>query len=37
VDLLEKRGLPADESGKNVIEAGAGSYPGAQGSKEEES
>jgi len=37
VDLLEKRGLPAAESGVNVIEAAAGSQPVAQRSEEEKS
>lgn len=37
VDLLEKRGLPAEESGEKFIEANTGSQPEAKGSKEEES
>ena len=37
VDLLEKRGLPAEESGEKFIEATTGSQPGSQRSKEEES
>lgn len=37
VDLLEKRGLPAGDSGNNFIEASTGSQPEAKGNEEEES